>query len=217
MHIQAGVPHRSRTSHQGSYAMRANTDDKRVRSFLIPDTLIDADPITGDERVLLLPLEKEERVCGWIMHGDRWLILTTSGGWLFDPKEGSRAELPEPLRIALESHAGYKVIERAPDGSLWIGMNDQGVLVTDSALAITAFYPLLPASDRPLRITAIAFDRQGNSWVGSDGKGAFKIAPQRIKFGRCMPGIGFGTERPSAFVRRFAQWDDRQRSARALA
>jgi signal transduction histidine kinase len=68
-------------------------------------------------------------------------------------------------------------------------------------------YPLLPPEQRPLNITCIAFDRQGNTWVGTDGKGVFRIAPQRIKFGRAMPGQALPWQPRSWFTRGFAQWD----------
>ncbi len=95
----------------------------------------------------------------------------------------------------------------ADDGSIWVACSGQGVVVLDTALHIVRSYPLLPPTERPLDITSITFDRQGNTWVGTDGKGVFKIAPQRIKFGRCMPGQGLPWEPASWFVRGFAQWD----------
>jgi signal transduction histidine kinase len=103
---------------------------------------------------------------------------------------------------------GPKYGNIAPNGDLWLGLSGTGVLVLDGLLQVIRMYPLLPESERPLNITAISFDRQGNTWVGSDGKGVFCIAPQRIKFGRCMPGQGMSWEPDSWFVRGFAQWDD---------
>jgi signal transduction histidine kinase len=115
--------------------------------------------------------------------------------------------LPPRTQELFARAQGTKRVCTDAQGHLWVGLSGTGVVQLDTALNVMAQYPLLPADERPLSITTVMADRQGNIWVGTDGKGVFRIAPQRIRFGRCMPGQGLPWEPPSWFVRGFAQWD----------
>ncbi len=154
----------------------------------------------------LLPVRPGERVFDMIEVDHRWLFLTSTGGWTW-ARGLERAPVPYGTEVLLASTADRKHVERAPDGTLWLGISGVGVVTLHPDLSIRDRYPLLPADQRPLHITEIAFDRQGNTWVGTDGKGVFTVAPQRVPFGRCMPGQGSPWEPASWFVRGFAQWD----------
>lgn len=193
--------------HHDSYAMRTSDNGRRVHQYLRPDSLVTMDLDNGGEQVRLLPVRPGESVLDLLELDDRWLVLTDRGGWSWNGGT-ERLALPPDILALLERGHGSKHLERAPDGTLWLGISGVGMVTVNADLTVRARYPLLPPDQRPLTITRIAFDRQGNTWVGTDGKGVFRIAPQRVRFGRCMPGQGLPWEPPSWFVRGFAQWDD---------
>ncbi len=61
----------------------------------------------------------------------------------------------------------------APDGSLWIGSVQRGLLhVTDGQLA----QPALDAAALGARITSLAADAHGAIWIGTDGAGVNRLA-----------------------------------------
>ena len=206
LYMEQGHAHRVAKRHIDAYAMRLSADGRTLQQVLRPDTLLTIDLHNGHEEIRVLPVKGDERVDGILQIGHRWLVLTNRGGWLWNGGS-DRVALPSDTRALLEQATGHKVITRAPDGTLWLGISGVGVITLNADLTVRDRYPLLPPAQRPLNVTTLAFDRQGNTWVGTDGKGVFTIAPQRILFGRCMPGQGLAWEPPSWFTLGFAQWD----------
>ena len=194
-----------RLHHSPSDVMQADPLGGAVLLVIAPDTLLTIST-HGEERVTRLPITLGEQVQELLPLGRRWLVLTDRSGWTWSEAEGRRP-LPPATQAWMDEASKRKCGAIAGDGRIWVGRSGHGVTVLDTALRIVQHYPLLPAGDRPLDITGITFDRQGNVWVGTDGKGVFKIAPQRIGFGRCMPDQGLQWPPPSWFVRGFAQWD----------
>ncbi len=197
-----------RLTHAASYATHLDASSGTISQYLSHDSLLTIHA-EGEETVAQLPKSKQERITDLVKIGDRWLMLSDQSAWLWSPQLG-RLPLPPATQAWMDHPSVKKRGAIADDGSIWVGGSGQGVVVLDTALHIVRSYPLLPPTERPLDITSITFDRQGNIWVGTDGKGVFKIAPQRIKFGRCMPGQGLPWEPPSWFVRGFAPWDAHQ-------
>ncbi len=205
--ISGGDHHRQPTGHVASYCMRTSADGRILHSICYSDSLITTDLTTGVESVQRIPLDPGDKLMDMIAHGKGWLFLTARSGWILD-EQGRRAELPAALRRAVNGAGQRKYVQRDTAGRLWIGLSGRGVLVVRQDLSIDRTYALRSSGTGTVDITTIQFDRQGNTWVGTDGQGVFKIAPQRIKFGRCMPGLGLPWEPPSWFVRDFVQWDD---------
>lgn len=194
--------------HAPSYAMHADLHKGVIVQALWPDTLLTIMP-GGEERIFRLPIEQSERINELLPWNGRWLVLTDRSAWTWSEEEGRRS-LPAATQAWMDGGSKRKRGAIAPDGRIWVGHSGVGVAVLDEELRIQQFHPLLPESERPLDITVIAFDHQGNTWVGTDGKGVFRIAPQSIKFGRAMPGQGLPWEPQSWFVRGFGQWDAQQ-------
>lgn len=203
---EMGRPHRRHIPHLASYVSHYDPATGVLTQLVSTDTILTVRP-DGTSFAESVPNPGRHKFTGLLQLRDRWLVLTSGDAWTWSPGEGRRP-LPQELLPYLQPSVGNKLVARAPDGSIWLGLSAVGMLVLDEDLRIRQVYPLLLPNERPLEITCIAFDRQGNTWVGSDGKGVFKIAPQRIKFGRCMPGQGLLWEPTSWFVRGFAQWDD---------
>jgi signal transduction histidine kinase/ligand-binding sensor domain-containing protein len=191
--------------HIASYAMHADARTGTVTQALYGDTLLTLTR-DGAMHVALLPARGGERTLALLHLGPRWLVLTDLGGYTWSPTEGRRA-LASRTEELFTRMPGNKRVCTDAQGHLWVGLSGTGVVQLDTALNVLAQYPLLPPDERPLTITAVVADRQGNIWVGTDGKGVFRIAPQRVRFGRCMPGQGLAWEPPSWFVRSFTQWD----------
>ena len=206
LRIENGEAKRTVLAHRDAYINRMSADGRQLYQLMDRDSLLTLDLVNGTEKVDLLPVRPGERAFDMIQLDDRWLFLTTAGGWTW-ARGQERAPVPQSTETLLASTAQPKHVERGPNGTLWLGVSGAGVVTLHPDLSIRDRYPLLPADQRPLHITDIAFDRQGNTWVGTDGKGAFSIAPQRVAFGRCMPGQGMPWEPASWFVRGFAQWD----------
>lgn len=198
--------HRWPTGHWDSYTHRVEDDGRTIYQFQGHDTLAVSRIRDRTSTAIKLPMDITSEISSIIREGKGWLLFGQYASYRMD---GQYRPVPFPAELdgLLRGHPGVKHAERAPDGKVWLGISGHGVVVLDSALNIVQRYPLLPPGQRPLTITAIAFDRQGNTWVGTDGKGVFKIAPQRIKVGRMMPGQGLPWEPASWFVRGFAQWD----------
>jgi len=201
-----GRAERQHIPHLASYVSYYDPGTGVLTQLVGLDTLLTL-AVDGSLSAVVLPNPERHKFTGLLRLKDKWLVLTQGDAWTWSAELGRRA-LPGELRPYLHASWGNKLVARGADGTLWLGLSGVGMLVLDEDLQILQVYPLLPSNERPLEITCIAFDRQGNTWVGSDGKGVFKIAPQRIKFGRCMPGQGLPWEPPSWFVRGFAQWDD---------
>lgn len=198
--------HRWPTGHWDSYIHRVEDDGRTVIQFGRPDTLsLFHLPELGSKDIPL-PLDPTAETTSMVREGTGWLLFGRNASHRLDGQYRS-VLWPPALDALLRGHRDTKEVERAPDGRLWLGISGHGVVVLDSALNIVQRYPLLPNEQRPLIITTVAFDRQGNTWVGTDGKGVFRIAPQRVKVGRMMPGQGLPWEPDSWFVRGFAQWD----------
>ncbi len=208
LRVQEGSSSLQQLRHTASYAMHADPGSGTITQVLWPDTLLTLLP-DGQERIDRLPNPRQERITGLLPLGSRWLMLTDLSAWTWSAEEGRRP-LPPETQAWMDRASKGKRGAIGPDGGIWVSQSGAGVAVLDRDLRIVQRYPLLPEHERPLDITVIAFDRQGNAWVGTDGKGVFRIAPQRIRFGRCMPGQGMGWEPPSWFVRGFAQWDAHQ-------
>ncbi|MDX9751038.1 MAG: hypothetical protein RBT71_08170, partial [Flavobacteriales bacterium] len=194
------------SGHGPSYAMRASPDGMRVRYHVSPDTLVDHDLATGQRTYARLPAAVRGGLRDLLPVDDGLLVLTDRGAWTVD-EAGGCTPLPGEAGALLRDAAGNKLVQRAPGGRLWVAMDGTGVIELDDRWGVRAHYPLLPPEERPLLLTSLSFDRQGNVWAGTDGKGVFRIAPQRIKFGRAMPGVLPGWSPRSWFVRGFAQWD----------
>lgn len=197
---------RWRTGHWDSYAHRVEDDGRTIYQFQRHDTLVVSHIRERTSIAIKLPMDTASEISSILRQGKGWLLFGQYASYRMDEQH---RPVPFPAELAglLRGNLGVKRAERAPDGKVWLGISGHGVVVLDSALNIVQRYPLLLPEQRPLNITAIAFDRQGNTWVGTDGKGVFKIAPQRIKVGRIMPGQGLPWEPSSWFVRGFAQWD----------
>lgn len=205
LHIGEQGGRMRRIAHEASYAMHWDEATGTLTQFLLPDTLLTISA-NGHEGVEKLPVLEGEQITGLVPVGDRWVLLSDRGCWTWSASEGRQA-LPTGTAAWLDRASKKKTAIVAGDGHIWVSNDGHGVAVLDQALRIQRIYPLLSAEERPLDITTLSEDRQGNIWVGTDGKGVFKIAPQRIKFQRCMPGQGLSWEPPSWFVRGFAQWD----------
>lgn len=206
LRLEQGGPARQHIPHLASYVSYFDPATRVLTQLVGLDTLLTI-AVDGSLSSVVLPNPERQKFTGLLRLKDKWLVLTQGDAWTWSVEQG-RGALPDELRPYLHASRGNKLVARGADGKLWLGLSGVGMLVLDEDLHILQVYPLLPPNERPLEITCIAFDRQGNTWVGSDGKGVFKIAPQRIKFGRCMPGQGLRWEPPSWFVRGFAQWDD---------
>lgn len=204
--LQGGGAARRRLDHTPSYAMHADARTGVITQLIWPDTVLTVHA-DGGEQIHRLPLRPNERTSALFNLGPRWLVLTDLGGFTWSVGEGRR-ELPTRTQALIERTPGIKKACTDDRGRLWLGLSGIGAVMLDSALNVAMHYPLLPPDERPLMITTLYGDRQGNVWVGTDGKGVFCIAPQRIRFGRCMPGQGLTWEPTSWFVRGFAQWDD---------
>jgi len=194
--------------HAESYAMHADQRTGIITQVLWPATLLTILP-GGGERLDRLPVAKDERITALLPWNGRWLVLSDQSAWTWSSGQG-REPLPPDTRTWMERPSSGKHAVIDGHGRIQVAISGTGVAVLDEQLEVLQVHPLLPAHERPLDITTIVTDRQGNTWVGTDGKGVFKIAPQRIKFGRCMPGQGLPWEPDSWFVRGFAQWDAHQ-------
>lgn len=193
---------RSAFAHSASYCRRISPDGNFLYQYLFPDTLLTTDLRKGEDGVRILP--RKDEVFGMIRLDSAWLMLGMHGAWQW-MDDGSNLELPPSLRELASRVPGGKCVERDANDNLWMGISGVGVALLRPDLSVKELYPLV---DRPqsLRITELYFDHQGNIWVGSDGSGVFRIAPQRIKFGRMMPG-SLGWQPNSWFVRDLVQWD----------
>lgn len=124
-----------------------------------------------------LPMDTASGVEAPILRqGKGWLLFGQYASYRMDEQH---RPVPFPAELAglLRGNLGVKRAERAPDGKVWLGISGHGVVVLDSALNIVQRYPLLLPEQRPLNITAIAFDRQGNAWVGAGWEGGVQDRP----------------------------------------
>lgn len=203
--LRHGRPQRIATQHEAAYAFAPAAPGAPLRFLVQPDSLITFNLKDGKMDLQHLPIHAGERVTDLEPVGDHWLVLTDRGGFLW--KEGvERIALPSLLAAEVHLAPGSKYAARDPSGNLWLAITHAGVFRLNNKLEIAATYHFSKAA-RPFAITVITFDHQGNTWIGTDGHGVFKIAPQRIKFGRCMPGVSTGWSPTTWFVRGFAQWD----------
>src|SRR5271167_263214 len=91
---------------------------------------------------------------------------------------------------ALKSNVGQTGIgsmARGPDGSLWLGIFAAGVGRGLGRLTNGVFQPFVtPEFDgSKLSVTSILFDRDGNLWVSTGGKGVFRIHGEIVEhYGR---------------------------------
>lgn len=207
LHVEGSKFSRTPTHHRDCYCTRLSADGRQFVSIAHPDTLITLDLTSGAETVQRIPLDAGDRVVDMTPMGGRWLILTQRTGWILE-ENGTRSELPEPLRSMVNDVQAIKHVQRDAQGGLWLGLSGSGILQLSPDLRIERFHPLEPNDARSMNMTVIAFDRQGNTWIGTDGRGVLKIAPQRIKFSRVGPGMRLPWEPPNWFVRAFAQWDE---------
>ncbi|MEO5585132.1 MAG: two-component regulator propeller domain-containing protein [Flavobacteriales bacterium] len=189
-------------AHSASYRVRISADGRYMDQYLSPDTLLSTDLWKDRENVRVLP--RKDEVFGMIRLDSSWLMLGMHDAWRW-MDDGSERELPPSLRELVSRVPGTKCVERDANGDLWVGISGVGVALLRPDLSVKELYPLMNDA-RSLRIKGIFFDHQGNTWVGSDGEGVFRIAPQRIKFSRMMPG-SYGWRPNSWFVRDLVQWD----------
>lgn len=204
--MEGGTMRAFPSGHGPSYALSTDPLGHRIRFHVWPDTLVDLDLVSGTERWTILPPEVTGKVDEVMPMQEGNLILTHDGAWIVNER-GTAMPLPAEAGTILRNAPGRKCASRSPEGRLWFAVDNVGAMEVDEQWNVLQLHPLVSAEDRPLRLTSIAFDRQGNCWVGSDGKGAFLIAPQRIKFKRVVPGATPGWAPDSWFVRAFAQWD----------
>ncbi len=194
------------SGHGPTYAMHCDAGGERIRYHVFPDTLVDLDLAGGKEQWVIIPAHVMGKVNEVLPLADGTLVFTNEGAWIMDD-HGQSKPVPGEAGTLLRAGEGRKRARRSPTGHLWCTMDQVGVIEVDEQWNILQFHPLVHKDDRPLMLTSIAFDRQGNTWVGSDGKGVFLIAPERIKFNRAAPGSLPGWVPDSWFVRGFAQWD----------
>lgn len=193
------------SGHGPTYVLRRLADGTLL-TFVPRDSLVHYDAAEHPIGTASLPVAKGEEVTDMLPLDTDLLVLTTLDVFLFRTG-GQRLQPPAATRAWMCSAPARKFAARDADGNVWVAVNDRGLAMLTKDLRIAQVYPLLPAGEGPLVFTGITFDRQGNVWVSTDGKGVFRIAPRSIKFGRIMPGIHHGYEPRSWFVRRFAQWD----------
>ena len=198
---------RRATKHQPAYCLRTSGEGRYLHAILFPDTLVTIDTRTGTEGLRVIPNAAKDRVLDMIRLERGWLLMGEHTIWQW-MDDGTVKDVPADLQVLIPKGPGAKSAARDAVGDLWLGISGVGVVVLRSDLSVRQIYRLLPENEGPLRITTITFDHQGNTWVGTDGKGVFRIAPQRIKFGRAMPGTVIGWQPVSWFVRGFAQWDE---------
>ena len=167
--------HRTAFAHGASYCKRTTADGRFLYQYLYPDTLLSSDLLRRTESVRIIP--HKDKVFDMIRLDSSWLMLGKHGAWRW-MDDGSIRELPMPLRDLLSRIPGTKCIERAANGDLWLGISGVGVVLLRPDLSMKEFYPLVDDA-RSLRITNLFFDRQGNTWVGSDGEGVFRIVARR--------------------------------------
>ena len=202
LRINSGRTSRIPSGHLDSYAFDVNKEGDLC--LYTTDSII---VLPLDDRPgTAIKLDRTGDVSAIIEVNGKWLLLTDRGGWLVH-RDGTHEDPPAELRNYLQQSRGLKYAARDPHGRLWIAISNVGVVQLRDDLSIERYYSLMDANEGSLSVTRIAFDRQGNAWVGTDGKGVIRIAPQRIKFQRCMAGMGLSWEPPSWFVRGFAQWD----------
>lgn len=199
-----GVQHHP-CAHFPSYCLRP-AEDGGVYLLLSPDSLIHlaADGTTMEVR--RIDASDAGKITDMLPLDDGWLMLAERATFRV-ARDGTRRTMPEDTRSFFAQHPGEHYLERAADGRIWVACSGVGAVMLRPDLTIEGIRPLLPPGTSAFSARAVYCDRQGNIWIGSDGQGVFRIAPQRIKFGRCMPGMGLPWEPPSWFVRGFAQWD----------
>ncbi len=73
--------------------------------------------------------------------------------------------------------AGIMGLARAPDGTLWVGIQEEGPGRGLEQFKDGALQPFVtPSFDgSKLSVTSVMFDREGNLWVASDAQGLFRI------------------------------------------
>ena len=73
--------------------------------------------------------------------------------------------------------AGIMGLARAPDGTLWVGLQEEGPGRGLAQLKDGAVKPFVtPTFDgSKLSVTSLMFDHSGNLWVGTDAQGLFRI------------------------------------------
>lgn len=205
LRISAGDTILQPLRHHPSYVQHLDPAEGSVTMTIANDTLLQVGR-DGRERVHVLGLPPGQRAfTGLLPWGDGWLVLATDGAWAWNERDGARP-LPGDLEARSRAVSGDRCATFSPDGRLWLALSGTG-LVASRKGTVEAMHPLLSRGEGPLIIKCVVADRQGNIWVGTDGKGVFRIAPQTIKFGRCMPGQGAPWEPGSWLVRGFAQWD----------
>jgi ligand-binding sensor domain-containing protein len=110
--------------------------------------------------------------------GGFWLGGTTAlVHWRQDG--GVSEQYPVKARIA--------GLARAPDGTLWIGMSEEGPGLGLQQVKKGVLKPFVtPTFDgSKLAVTSLMFDRDGNLWVGTDAKGLFRIRGDAVEhYGR---------------------------------
>jgi signal transduction histidine kinase len=193
-----------RTGHSAIQTMHRCTNGDRM-ALMLPDTLVRFRNDRPSGAPMVLPIAPNERITDVLPIGDAFLVLSADDAWTFTPRRG-RTELPHATRAWLCHGPGPKFGAIDAQGRPWVAVSERGVVLLGGDLSIGEVWPLVTQEARPLKFTGITTDRQGNVWSMTDGKGVFKIAPQAIKFGRIMPGMGLPWEPPSFFVRGFAQW-----------
>lgn len=202
LRMRHGQATREGSGSPASYCLRRPGKD--TVALYVADSLIIRPLGHGATKVIAAP--SATAVSSILPVGPKWLLLSESDGWLVRG-DGTREEVPVELRALLRGARGHKHAARDPHGRIRVAINNVGLLLLREDLSIEKLYKLQSPGSGPLAVTTLAFDRQGNTWVGTDGQGVFKVAPQHIKFGRCMAGMGLAWEPPSWFVRGFAQWD----------
>ncbi len=193
------------SAHDPSYVIKRTSSGEWL-SFVQKDSLFYYDDQGGVLTSTFIEVGTDDQVTDVLPLKDELLLLSVKGAWILS-RQGIRSELPTATAAWMGSSTARKFAARDANGDIWLAVNERGVARLRFDLTIAQVYPLLDAHQGPLMFTTISFDRQGNVWVGTDGKGVFKIAPQAVKFGRIMPGQGREPELRSYFVRRFAQWD----------
>jgi signal transduction histidine kinase/ligand-binding sensor domain-containing protein len=105
------------------------------------------------------------------------VLADGSGGFWLGGPTGGLVHWHAGVSEVYPVKAGIMSLARAPDGTLWVGIQAEGPGLGLAELKDGDVKPFVtPTFDgSKLSVTSLMFDRDGNLWVGSDAKGLFRI------------------------------------------
>lgn len=88
----------------------------------------------------------------------------------------SKITAPPALRPG-DSISGFSAISAAPDGTMWVGMDQKGIGLGLQHVVHDKWSPLIaPGFDSSqLRVSAVMQDREGSVWVGTEEDGIYRL------------------------------------------